>query len=104
MQCRALLEEMAPGRCEFAPSPHGAGLQEADFYIWDFRPEYFPHGLRPEIIARSLFLVDPAMLDGFQRAAGRLAGERDLETCAIIRAPPVSRAYSRVEKRWSSTI
>ena len=69
-RCRVLLEEMAPGRYEFAPSAHGSGLQEADFYIWDFQPEHFPHGIRPQIVARSLFLVEPSMLDGFQRVLG----------------------------------
>jgi len=69
-QCRALLEEMAPGAYEFVVSPHGAVLQEADFYIWDFRPECFSHGLLPRIVSRSLFLVEPSMLDGFQRLLG----------------------------------
>jgi len=69
-QCRVLLEETASGEYELASSPHGSGLQEADFYIWDFRPEYFTHGLQPQIAARSLFLLEPRMLDGFRRVLG----------------------------------
>jgi signal transduction histidine kinase len=71
-QCRALLEEMAPGQYELASSLHGGELQESDFYIWDFQPEHFSHGLRPQIVARSLFLVEPGMLDGFRRGLGAL--------------------------------
>jgi len=69
-QCRTLLEEMAPGGYEFTAYVHNARLQEADFYIWDFRPEHFSHGIRPDIVARSLFLVEPSMLDSFQRMLG----------------------------------
>jgi signal transduction histidine kinase len=69
-QCRTLLEEMAPGRCEVVASPLDAELQEADFYIWDFRPESFSHVLRPHIVARSLFLIEPGMVSAFQRALG----------------------------------
>ena len=69
-QCRALLEEIAPGKCEFVPFPNGTKLQEADFYIWEFRKGNLPDGLEPQIVARSLFLVEPSMLDGFRRALG----------------------------------
>ncbi|MBZ5676589.1 MAG: HAMP domain-containing histidine kinase [Acidobacteriia bacterium] len=69
-QCRALLEEMAPGGYEFTPSAHGTRPQGADFYIWDFRPEHFSDGIQPDVVARSLFLVEPSMLDSFQRMLG----------------------------------
>ena len=61
-QCRALLEEMAPGGYEFAPFAHETGFQEADFYIWDFRPEHFPQGIRPGMRARSLFWLNRVCL------------------------------------------
>jgi signal transduction histidine kinase len=68
--CRALLDQMAPGACEFSPAVHGAKLQDADFYICDFRPQDFPEGIPAEIVAHSLFLVDPTSLAAFQQVLG----------------------------------
>jgi signal transduction histidine kinase len=64
--CRTLLQELVPGECELITSISQPKSPEADIYIWDFSLEMFSPRLTPEIVRRSLFAVEPKLLERFR--------------------------------------
>jgi signal transduction histidine kinase len=71
--CRATIAEVTAGRdAELLDSDLSDGIPEADVYICEFRTQLSPEWLRPEILARSLFVVEPRRLQQLRAALGNL--------------------------------
>src|SRR5229473_4027838 len=69
---RALLQELIPNNFEFIACAPDAEPLEADVYIWDCHPEMFSWNLTPEIVKRSLFVIEPKLLDRFRQQLGTM--------------------------------
>jgi len=69
---RALLQELIPNNFEFIACAPDAEPLEADVYIWDCHPEMFSWNLTPEIVKRSLFVIEPKLLDRFRQRLGTM--------------------------------
>jgi signal transduction histidine kinase len=68
--CSDLLNELVPNRFELRSSSHQTRLPEADVYIWDVDAGTFSQPLLPEILARSLFVIDPKLVDRLRAHLG----------------------------------
>jgi signal transduction histidine kinase len=71
-QCRRIIEEAFPEEWELVWSARYSDAPSADVYIWDFSCDpIIPVG-RPEMVAQTLFAVEPGQLDQFRQALGAL--------------------------------
>src|SRR5712691_12029910 len=69
--CRAVLQELVPAsKCELIASIPQPEPPDADVYIWDFRQDMFWQRLTPETMKRSLFVVEPKLLERFRERLG----------------------------------
>jgi signal transduction histidine kinase len=71
-QCRRILEGTGLEEWELIVCIRDSELPDADVYIWDFAFEPFTPSLHPDLIGRSLFLVELGQLDQFRQALGTL--------------------------------
>jgi signal transduction histidine kinase len=69
-QCQMILEEVSPENWEFITSEAQTEPPDAEVYIWNFHPESFPGRLCAEVVSRSLFVVEPRLLDQLRAALG----------------------------------
>src|SRR5882762_3163838 len=69
-QCRRAIQELSSERWEVVQTALQQDAPEADVYIWDYSPESFFAGVGSEIIKRSLFVVDPKLVDRFREQLG----------------------------------
>jgi signal transduction histidine kinase len=71
-QCRRILEETVPEEWELVRSARYSEAPDADVYIWDFACDPFLPMEGPDMVTRSLFVVEPGQLDRFRQALGTL--------------------------------
>jgi signal transduction histidine kinase len=69
-QCRRILEETVPEEWSLIQSACYSECPDADVFIWDFASDTSSPTELPEIVTRSLFVVEPGELDRFRRALG----------------------------------
>jgi signal transduction histidine kinase len=67
--CRDVLAAVAGRNWTLSTSDPAGSLSPADFYLWDFDPDYLPRPA-PNTVARHLYLVDPEALHSFRRVVG----------------------------------
>ena len=70
--CRALLEELIPNNFEVIASGPAAEPPGADVYMWDCHPEMFSRNLTPDIVKRSLFVIEPKLVERFREHLGAM--------------------------------
>ena len=72
-QCRTILEETAAEDWSLIQSAcYSESPDDADVYIWDFASDPSIPTELPDIVTRSLFVVEPGQLHRFREALGRL--------------------------------
>jgi signal transduction histidine kinase len=67
--CRDVLAAVAGRNWTLSTSDPADSVSPADFYLWDFDPDYSPRPA-PNMAARHLYLVDPEALHSFRHVVG----------------------------------
>jgi len=101
--CRVVLRELDGEDSELITSSLDSELPEADVYIREFQPGSYLAGFSPEMVRRSLFVIEPRLLEQFrerlgtQRASILLKPVRQAALCPFLEhsirqvRPPASR-------------
>ncbi len=69
---RVLLQELIPNSFEIVASAPDAEPPDADVYIWDCHPEMFSRSLTPDIVKRSLYVIEPKLVERFRERLGTM--------------------------------